>query len=260
MFTRVTRTYSYMISLGAALAFSAPIVFAEEAHHSHASHAATQPAKAEFKGDPYLLATDPVTGDKLPQEPIVYKHEGRELRFTDQKNLDTFKANPTKYLPRVDELMVKQQLPFYAIETCPVSDEKLGGMGKPVDFIYKNRLVRFCCSGCIETFQKDPSKHVAKLNEAAVAKQGSIYPLSKCVVSGEKLGDMGKPADLVVGNRLVRLCCAACDKSVNKDPLKYLKMIDEAAKKRTAESKPAKPQSGGSRNHGVHNGHEGHQH
>jgi hypothetical protein len=50
MFTRVTRTYSYMISLGAALAFSAPIVFAEEAHHSHA---ATQPAKAEFKGDPY---------------------------------------------------------------------------------------------------------------------------------------------------------------------------------------------------------------
>ncbi len=66
------------------------------------------------------------------------------------------------------------------------------------------------------------------------------YPLTTCVVSGEKLGgDMGAPyiftyKDPKIKNdpgREVRLCCPSCLKDFKKDPAKYLKKIDEAAAK-----------------------------
>jgi hypothetical protein len=49
---------------------------------------------------------------------------------------------------------------------------------------------------------------------------------------------MGKPVDLVVGNRLVRFCCPDCLKDFNKNPAKFLKMIDDAAQKKSAADRP----------------------
>ncbi len=71
-------------------------------------------------------------------------------------------------------------------------------------------------------------------------KSDKPYPLTTCVVSGEKLGgDMGDPyiftyKDKKIANdsgREVRLCCKSCLKDFEKDPAKYLKKIDEAAAK-----------------------------
>jgi len=65
------------------------------------------------------------------------------------------------------------------------------------------------------------------------------YPLTTCVVSGDKLdGDMGAPFDYVYKqdgkpDRLVRFCCKNCVKDFQKDPAKYLKMIDDAAAAKT---------------------------
>jgi YHS domain-containing protein len=57
------------------------------------------------------------------------------------------------------------------------------------------------------------------------------YPLTICVVSGEKLGEMGKPVVIQHDGREVQFCCANCQKDFKKDPAKYLKKIDDAAKK-----------------------------
>jgi hypothetical protein len=74
-------------------------------------------------------------------------------------------------------------------------------------------------------------------DDAKTAKD--TYPLTTCVVSDEKLGgDMGAPyifiyKDPKVKNdpgREVRLCCTNCLKDFNKDPAKYLKKIDDAAR------------------------------
>jgi hypothetical protein len=60
------------------------------------------------------------------------------------------------------------------------------------------------------------------------------YPLTTCTVSGDKLGgDMGAPADYIYRqegkpDRLVRFCCRDCLGDFNKEPGKYLKMIDDA--------------------------------
>ena len=76
-----------------------------------------------------------------------------------------------------------------------------------------------------------------------LAKAKAEYPMTKCVVSGDKLegGDMGPPADYVYKvegkpDRLVRFCCKDCVDDFNKEPEKYLKAIDEAAAKKKAES------------------------
>jgi len=59
------------------------------------------------------------------------------------------------------------------------------------------------------------------------------YPpsLTTCVVSGDKLGEMGKPYTFVKDGQEVKLCCKDCLKDFNKDPQKYLKMIQEKSKK-----------------------------
>ena len=54
----------------------------------------------------------------------------------------------------------------YPLETCVVSGEKLGEMGKPVVYEYKDREIKFCCKDCIKDFKKDPAKYVKKLEEA----------------------------------------------------------------------------------------------
>ena len=252
MSTTVTRMLILGIAIGTAFSLGVSPIHAQAPHQDHA---ATQPAKAQFAGDLYLLGTDPVSGGPLGDKPLIYQHEERELRFTDQKSLDAFKADPAKYLPKVDQQMIEQQLPFYPLDTCMISGDKLGGdMGKAVDLIYKNRLVRFCCNDCVKDFQKDPAKYIAKLDAAVIAKQGPSYPITTCMVSGDKLGgDMGKPVDQVVGNRLVRFCCADCPKDFSKNPLKYLKMIDEAAQKKSADTKPG-PSDGAAKSpdHGGH--------
>ena len=58
------------------------------------------------------------------------------------------------------------------------------------------------------------------------------YPLKTCVVSGEKLGEMGDPYVFTHEGREVKLCCKSCLKDFNKAPAKYVKKIEEAEAKK----------------------------
>ena len=58
----------------------------------------------------------------------------------------------------------------YPLQTCVVSGEKLGEMGKPYTYEYKDREIKFCCKDCVKDFKKEPAKYVKKL-EAAEAKE-----------------------------------------------------------------------------------------
>jgi len=56
------------------------------------------------------------------------------------------------------------------------------------------------------------------------------YPLDKCIVSDEKLGEMGKPHVFTHQGREIKLCCKSCSKDFKKDPAKYLKKLEAAEK------------------------------
>ena len=74
-----------------------------------------------------------------------------------------------------------------------------------------------CCGAAAET-------------TAAVAAQAKAYPLETCIVTGEKLGEMGKPFTFVYKDQEIKLCCKGCKKDFDKDPAKFLKKLAAAKK------------------------------
>ena len=53
------------------------------------------------------------------------------------------------------------------------------------------------------------------------------YPINTCIVSGEKLGEMGKPFVFVYQGQEIKLCCKDCKKKFDKDPATYLKKLGD---------------------------------
>lgn len=181
-------------------------------------------------GDPYPLSTCPVSGEKLGGmgDPVIYNYNGREIRFCCHNCVKKFEANPDKYIKQIDADIVKQQKPYYPLDTCVVTGEKLGEDEPVVDFVYNNRLFELCCNDCPKKLVKDPAKYFKELDAAVVDAQLADYPLTTCPVTGEKLGGMGDPVDFVFADRLVRFCCSGCIKKFKADPLKYMAEVDAA--------------------------------
>ncbi|MEC7233277.1 MAG: hypothetical protein VXW31_10070, partial [Planctomycetota bacterium] len=67
-----------------------------------------------------------------------------------------------------------------------------------------------------------------KVDEKLIAQQKPIYPSGKCLVAGKSLTKGGKDAgvDVMVGNRLFRVCCRRCVAKVKADPAKYAAQLD----------------------------------
>ena len=54
----------------------------------------------------------------------------------------------------------------YKLETCAVTGEKLGEMGKPYVFTHEDRELKLCCKSCLKDFKKDPAKYVKQVEQA----------------------------------------------------------------------------------------------
>jgi YHS domain-containing protein len=183
-------------------------------------------------GDPYPLATCPVSGKALGSmgAPIVVVKDGQELRFCCDGCPKKLDSDGAAVLKKVNDQIIAQQKDMYPLDTCIASGEKLGK--DAVDFVYGNRLFRLCCKDCETDIRKDPAKYFGLLDKAVEEKQGPTYALKTCPVSGKPIE--GKGVERVVAGRLVRFCCAGCPVKFENDPAKYLSMLDkpsETAKK-----------------------------
>jgi hypothetical protein len=75
----------------------------------------------------------------------------------------------------VDAAWLAEARKNYALEVCAVSGEALGSMGDATEWVYRakgqpDRLVKFCCDGCMEDFLADPASGLAKIDAAAKKK------------------------------------------------------------------------------------------
>lgn len=175
----------------------------------------------------YPLGVCAVEGGPLGDNPVVKEIEGREVKFCCEGCAGKYEADPATHGAKLDEKIIEQQKDDFPLDTCVVSGHKLGEMGEPVDYVYQNRLVRFCCAGCIDQFKQDAEGSIAKIDAAKVEKAGPDYPASVCVVMPEDELP-SEPYDMVIANRLFRLCCKSCVKDVMKDPAKWLGELDKA--------------------------------
>lgn len=78
---------------------------------------------------------------------------------------------------KADADWLKKARASYPLTTCPVSGSRLDapGMGPSLNYIYRepgktDRLVVFCCEGCVAAFRKNPEKFLRKIDEAAAAR------------------------------------------------------------------------------------------
>lgn len=129
----------------------------------------------------------------------------------------------------------------YPLSKCMVSGEKLGEMGQPFRLVEQDREFLFCCKGCVKDFRQDVAGFIRRHD--AAWKKVKPYRADTCIVSGEKLGEMGKPVGFVYQGYEVRLCCKSCRKDFDKEPETYLRKL------KAVDSSP-----------GVQEGHAGHNH
>jgi YHS domain-containing protein len=57
------------------------------------------------------------------------------------------------------------------------------------------------------------------------------YPSTKCIVSDEKLGEMGPPTMVDYKGQQIGFCCKSCISDFDKDPAKYLAKLKAAQPK-----------------------------
>jgi YHS domain-containing protein len=170
----------------------------------------------------YPLDVCVISGEKLADQdaPMNVVVEGRLVRTCCGQCAKKVRKDPAKYIAQVETAVKKAQLASYPLKVCPVSGEKLGSMGDPIDVVSGTRLVRLCCKGCVKSVKKDPGAYLAKVNAAYIEAQRPTYALKVCLISGEALED--DAVDELYGTRLVRFCCPMCVKKFNANPDKYL--------------------------------------
>lgn len=182
---------------------------------------AAAPGKAAYQSKAlYPLTTCVVSGEVLGTDAVTFEAGGRTFRTCCPKCQPKVEKDPATFAKKLDEAIVKAQLPNYPLDTCVISGKKLGSMGDPVQLVLDGTLVQLCCGSCTKRATAKAGEMAQKVRDAAFAAQSKTYPLQECVVSGEKLG---KDAVAVMfGTQLVRFCCEKCVAKFEKDPATFL--------------------------------------
>jgi hypothetical protein len=71
---------------------------------------------------------------------------------------------------------------------------------------------------------------VVRADETVAKEKIKPYKLEKCIVSDEKLGEMGDPFVFNYKGQQIKLCCKNCKKDFDKDSVKFMKKYVEAEK------------------------------
>jgi hypothetical protein len=190
---------------------------------------ATRPAAASAFGDQYYLNRCPQCQRYLGTrgDPVEKYYQQRHVRFCHADCQAEFEANLQESLARLDAFMIADQLPWYPLSRCLVSDVALPA--KPHDLIYRNRLLRLADHAAVDRFMQDPDGFMEKLDEATIAFHAPQYWISKCPEQGTRLEARIEPQLTVVcASRIVRVCCRDCYDRVIERPSNYLPLIDHA--------------------------------
>ncbi len=155
----------------------------------------------------------PVTGEELGSmgEPLKVK-VGEQVAFLCCKGCQGKELN-AEHWKTIQARMAKAQ------GICPI-------MEKPVDATMKSTVVNgqqvfVCCPPCIAKIQADVERSLKKVNASYVsfvtkerqAKSDQLHATAQgiCPVTGNKLGSMGAPIKVKVGEEEVAfLCCKGC--------------------------------------------------
>ncbi len=160
--------------------------------------------------------------------------QGREVRFCQESCIATFDANRPKYLKAADATIEVQEMPSYPRIHCIVMpDEALPDPNSPdadeaKTVVVGNQLVRVCCAQCVRKVKRNPTLHLAALQNAFSISQPRTDATQRCPTCGKDLPTT--PVETLIAGRLVRVCCDGCKASAEKSPAATLAKMDQATK------------------------------
>jgi len=135
-------------------------------------------------------------------------------------------ASPPAAAKQTDRELIEKQ------KTCPVTDQPLGSMGKPVKVIVKGRTVFLCCAGCKTKLLADPDKYLKKLDEkkprlpaaarAAEPMKGAQHRLHFQHITTQAEAEALKPGDSI--SMVCSMCKNVMVHAVTKDET-HVKMM-----------------------------------
>ncbi|MCK4873861.1 MAG: hypothetical protein KAS72_14165 [Phycisphaerales bacterium] len=118
----------------------------------------------------YPTDTCIVSGDPLVEDgediAINMVYGNRLVRFCCEMCTREFKADPEKFIKRLDKKVADAQRKAYPLDTCAVSGKELGSMGEPLEMVLAGRLFRLCCAVCEPDVKADPVKYVTEIDKS----------------------------------------------------------------------------------------------
>jgi hypothetical protein len=164
-------------------------------------------------------------------------------------------------LPKDDRTRAQAQ------RICPIRNELLGLMGKPVKLVFDGRSFFVCCKSCVGEAKAEPRQMLTRVENLRTKAPSAPLPQSPATpapppelkLSGEQLAEIEKnlaalgPADQALaraqklcpvqrkplglmgppvkvdlgGGRAVFVCCDGCNKKATQDPETMLKRVSE---------------------------------
>ncbi|HRJ48959.1 MAG: hypothetical protein KF787_03485 [Phycisphaeraceae bacterium] len=152
--------------------------------------------------------------------------QGRQLRYCREECQRDFGRDIVESTRRIDAIMIADQAPYYPVEVSLLTGRSLGS--QPIDFVWGNRLFRAASTEEQSEILADPARFIRILDRHVVAAQTPTYGMPrKCPVQGDILPS-DAVIDIVVANRMIRVCCGRCVLAVKARPYQYLGMVEYA--------------------------------
>jgi membrane fusion protein, copper/silver efflux system len=163
---------------------------------------------------PSSVAHAPAT----PPKPLAVPAEA--VLTTGQRQLVYVERKPGEYH------LVQPQLGPRAGDFYPV----LAGLAEGDRVVVRGNFLldsQFQISGKPSLLNPPEDRESAALDQLSPEDRQLALAQKVCPVTGAKLGSMGTPYKVTLGNRAVFLCCKGCEGAVKKDPDGILKKLDE---------------------------------
>ncbi|MEY3548043.1 MAG: hypothetical protein RLZZ552_410 [Verrucomicrobiota bacterium] len=191
----------------------------------------------ENSAKPYPLDKCIVSGEKLGVEgkPVVFLHDGQEIKLCCQDCRKDFDANPSKFLSKLPKAEPKKAgMDHKMICACCAGDAKAAdgkAAGHDHSSAAKQDDKKKSKGHSSEAKEPKPQDH----DHAAAAKPADEkkadgpakpYPLKTCIVSDNDLDSMGEQASFVYQGQTIKVCCKPCIAKFEKNPAKYLKKLE----------------------------------
>lgn len=125
-----------------------------------------------------------------------------------------------------DKEIIAAQRPSYPLRACILTGKAFSNANPAKPVVFGGRLYLIASGAETKKLEAQPDVFAKRIEDAVVKQQKPLYPMETCVVSGEELGSMGDPIELVHGTRLVRLCCKGCKGEFAKNRAEYLEKVN----------------------------------